>query len=418
MSRILFTNVKVLDCTGADPYLGEVLVEDNRIAAIAQGQGSWSGDRLEIIDGGGATLMPGLVESHAHLSLHNTKDIVNLGLIPPEEHTLLTMHNARLYLDHGITSCISAGAAKPRLDIVIRNAINAGEIPGPRLLAASPWLTVTGGLGDKRTLHIPHVETMAMMVDGPDEYRRVSRELIREGVDTIKLVVSGESYVPHAGPETTPMSEAEVSAAVEVARAHGKRVSAHAKSAESVKRCLRHGVKIIYHANFIDEEAMDLLETHKDWVFVSPNIAFAAVGSYEVSHLYTEEQIVASGVREELESAIRVIPELKKRGVRILGGGDYGFSLIPHGNNARDIEHFVHYLGFKPMEAILTMTKYGGEAMDLPDKIGQIQPGFLADLLLVNGDPLENPKILIDTDKLLAIVKDGQFHKRPRVELI
>ncbi len=413
MSRTLFTGVKILDCTGAEPFQGEVIVEGNRIATVARGAGALPRDGADLVDGGGeATLMPGLIESHAHLSIDNTDDLAALGRIPPEEHTLLTMQNARLYLDHGITSCISAAAAKPRLDVVIRNAIDAGEIPGPRLLAASPWLTVTGGLGDLRTLHMPTVESMALVVDGPDEYRRVTRELIREGVDIIKLVVSGDSFVPHAGSETTVMSEAEVAAAAEVVHAHGKRMSAHARSAESVKRCVRHGVKVIYHANFADEEAFDLLEANKDWVFVSPNIGFTATAAYEGSSWFTEEQVKAMGFREELNGAAHVVRELRKRGVRILGGGDYGFNLTPHGSNARDLDHFVQYLDFTPLEAILTMTKYGGEAMDLSGELGQVRDGFLADLLLVNGDPLADLSLLLDTDKLLAIMKNGEFHKR------
>lgn len=411
MNRLLYENVTVLDCTGAEPYRGQVLIEGNRIAAVCAGDRSLPRDGVQVVDGGGATLMPGLVESHAHLSLNNMEDIATLGMIPPEEHTLLTMHNARLYLDHGITSCISAGSAKPRLDVVIRNAINAGQIPGPRLLAASPWLSVTAGLGDRRTLHQPQVETMALFADGPEAYRRLARELVREGVDILKLVVSGESHIPHAGPHTTPMSEAEVAAAAEVARAHGRRVSAHAKSAESIKRCLRQGIDLIYHAYFADEEALDLLQAHKDRVFVSPVIAFSVVGAYEVADRYSEAQIIASGVREDMASATKVIPELKRRGVRILGGGDYGFALIPHGGNARDIEHFVRYFGFTPMEAILSMTRYGGEAMG--EKLGQVRAGYLADLLLVDGDPLASPGILSDAGKLLGIMKDGRFHKSP-----
>ena len=164
------------------------------------------------------TLMPGLIESHAHLSIDNTDDLAKIGMIPPEENTLIAMRNARFYLDCGITSCISAAAAKPRLDVVIRNAINAREIAGPRLLAASPWLTVTGGLGDMRRLHMPHVESMAIMIDGPENFRRVTRELIREGVDIIKLVISGDTFVPHAPSNSTVMSEAEVAAAAEVVR--------------------------------------------------------------------------------------------------------------------------------------------------------------------------------------------------------
>ena len=412
MSQHLFTNVNVLDCTDGEPFAGEVRVEGNEITAIARDGESLARAGAEVHDGEGRmTLMPGLIESHAHLSIDNTDDLAALGRMPPEEHTLLTMHNARLYLDHGITSCISAASAKPRLDVVIRNAIEKGEIPGPRLLAATPWLTVTGGLGDMRTLHMPKVDSMALMADGPEEYRRLARELIREGVDIIKLVISGDSFVPHAGSETTIMSEAEVAAAAEVAHAHGKRLSAHARSAESVKLCVRHGIKVIYHANYADEEALDLLEANKDWLFISPNIGFTAIAAYEGDDWFTEEQVQAMGFREELDSAVAGIQALMKRGVRILGGGDYGFMITPHGQNARDLDHFIKHCGMSPMESILTMTKNGGEAMDMPDRLGQIREGFLADLLLVDGNPLADTKVLLRRENLRLIMKDGELHK-------
>jgi imidazolonepropionase-like amidohydrolase len=318
MARVLFTNLHVLDCSGAEPFLGEVLVEGNRIAAVAAGAGALPHDQARIVDGGGtACLMPGLIESHAHLSIDDVDDLGKIGMIPPEENTLLAMRVARDYLDYGITSCISAAAAKPRIDVVIRNAINAGEIPGPRLLASSPWLTVTGGLGDMRRLHMPYLESMALVADGPEAYRRLTRELIREGVDIIKLVISGDTFVPHAPSHSTVMSEAEVAAAAEVVHAHGKRMSAHARSAESVKLCVRHGVKIIYHANFADEEALDLLEEHRDQLFVSPNIGFTVVAAYESSEWFTEQQVVEFGFREELAGAIKGVRELRKRGWRL-----------------------------------------------------------------------------------------------------
>lgn len=419
MNRTLFSNVRILDCLGADPFVGDVFVEGHRILRIAQRPQSLPAEGACVIDGGGTqVLMPGLIESHAHLTIDNTDDLAKLGAIPPEEHTLIAVHNARLYLDHGITSCISAASAKPRLDVVIRNEINSGRIPGPRLLAASPWLTVTGGLGDMRTLHMPHTKSMAIVADGADEFRRLTRELIREGVDIIKLVVSGDSFVPHAGSTTTVMSEAELAAAAEVVHAHGKRMSAHARSADSVKLCVKHGVKVIYHANYADEEAIDLLEQHKEHVFISPNIGFTAIAAYEGSEWFSEEQVLEMGFREELAGAVTVVTELKKRGVRILGGGDYGFFVTPHGQNARDIDHFIRHLGYTPMEAIQTMTRYGGEAMDLADELGVIREDALADLLLVDGDPLADPLILMNRDKLTAIMKDGRLHKTPATQLI
>lgn len=413
MTDILFTQVSILNCGGEPAFLGEVLVSGNRIAKIHRGSPALPHDGCQVIDGadGSLTLMPGLIESHSHLSIDNTDDLARIGMMPPEESTLVAMRNARFYLDCGITSCISAAAAKPRLDVVIRNAINAGEIAGPRLLAASPWLTVTGGLGDLRTLHMPDISSMAIVLDGPEAYRRQVRELIREGVDIIKLVISGDTFVPHAPSDSTVMSEAEVAAAADVVRAHGRRMSAHARSAEAVKMCVRHGIKVIYHANFLDEEALDMLEANRDWLFVSPNIGFTAIAAYEGQAWFTEEQVQQLGFREELTGAAQGLAELRKRGVRILGGGDYGFGLTPHGNNARDLDHLINYCGFDAMEALLTMTKHGGAAMDMPDELGQIKENFLADLLLVDGDPVAEPKVLLDRDRLRVVMKDGELHK-------
>jgi len=122
------------------------------------------------------------------------------------------------------------------------------------------------------------------------------------------------------------------------------------------------------------------------------------------------------GLRRELDIAIKNMKELKKRGVRVLPGGDYGFAWNPNGTNARDIEHFVNLLGYSPMDAILSATKLGGEIMMMGGELGQIKPGYLADLILVDGNPLANVKILQDANKLLAIMKDGAFHKAPQID--
>ena len=207
------------------------------------------------------------------------------------------------------------------------------------------------------------------------------------------------------------MSEAEVAAAAEVVHAHGKRMSAHCRSADAVKLCVKYGVKVIYHANYCDEEALDMLEAAKDWVFVSPNIGFTAIASYEAEEYFTEEQVLQFGFRDELAAAAKGLKEMQARGIRILGGGDYGFGLTPHGTNARDLDHLIKYCDFTPMEAIISMTKDGGAAMDLGDELGQIKNGFLADILVINGNPLEDTLILLDHSKLEHVMKDGELIK-------
>ena len=212
------------------------------------------------------------------------------------------------------------------------------------------------------------------------------------------------------------MTEAEIDAVCEVGRMRtSKRVAAHARSAESVKVCLKHGVKVIYHATLIDDEACAALEAAKDWVFVAPTLGITYTTLNEAAKWGLTTQIAESmGMRRELDIAIKNMKELKKRGVRVLPGGDYGFAWNPIGTNARDIEHFVNLLGFSPMDAILSATKLGGEIMMMGNELGQVKPGYLADLILVDGNPLANVKILQDADKLLAIMKDGAFHKVPQ----
>ncbi|WP_437333494.1 amidohydrolase family protein [Sorangium sp. So ce394] len=413
MTPILFRNVTVVDGTGAPPYRGEVLIEGNRIQAISRTAGALSAPGAEVIDGGGAALMPGMVEAHAHPSFANTSDLASLGDIPPEEHTLLTMKHARVLLDHGFTSILSAASAKPRLDVVIRNAINAGEIPGPRMLAASPEMTVTGGLGDVRLHHL-HRESFALIADGPDEFRRAARHFVREGVDTLKINPSGDEFVPSARAMHTVMNEAEVAAVCEVARSRGKRVAGHARSAESVKMCLRNGVEILYHATLSDAEALDMLEAAKDRIFVAPTLGITYTSLHEAKDYgVTPPPDVARALEVELSLGCENMKALRRRGVRILPGGDYGFTWNPIGRNARDLQHFVDLLGYTPMDAIVAATRLGAQLMMMGDELGQVREGFLADLLLVDGDPSKDVRILQDSGRLLAIMKDGQLHKRP-----
>src|SRR6202789_4285480 len=174
MKPILFRDASVWDGSGALAVPSDVFVKNGRIKTIARTPARLSSVGAFVIEARGRTLMPGLVEGHAHISFGGAVNDSDLGNIPPEEHVLLTVRNAKTLLDHGFTSAYSAATSKLRLDVVIRNAVNAGEFPGPRIRAASPEITVTGGLGDERKAHM-YYESFGMIADGTEEIKKVVR---------------------------------------------------------------------------------------------------------------------------------------------------------------------------------------------------------------------------------------------------
>lgn len=433
-SAVLFTNVRVLDGTGEFPFTGEVLVQGNRIRQVTRagggsrfssggllsgggnGGGPNGGGGHTTIDGMGATLMPGLVEGHLHLSWNNAPTLDAIQLMPPEEHTLWAAEMARVLLDAGFTSGVGAASAKERIDVVIRDTINAGRIPGPRYLAAGQEIATLGGLGDTAPPHIDFPEmSFGVVVSGPEDMRRAVRRMIKNGVDIVKLNLSGEEMTRVAA-EESPMAEDEIVMACAEAKRRGKTMAAHARSAESIKLCVRHGIRNIYHASFADEEALDMLEAARDDHFVAPGLAWLIGTARHAGEWGIKPgSPLALRYERELEMAVETMKKMHRRGIRICIGGDYGFAWTPQGTNAKDIETFVDMLGFSPMEALVAATAHGGAMMDRPDELGQIKEGYLADMILVDGDPVASVRVLQEKSRLLAIMKDGKFHKEPRM---
>jgi imidazolonepropionase-like amidohydrolase len=357
--------------------------------------------------------MPGLTEAHAHLSFTNCASVLEMGDLPIEEHTLLAARHAKLMLDCGFTSCFSAASAKPRLDIVIRNEINAGLLPGPRLRAASPEITASGGLGDVRQLHKDHHST-EIIADGPDELRRVVRMMVREGVDTIKINLSGDNWVRPGFSETVTYTDPEVAAAAEQAKELNVKLACHSHATRAIKLALKYDFDVLYHCEYADEEALDQMEAKKDRIFVAPTIGSSWAYTYEAERWgITKEIAERKGMLVTIERACDVYRKMRKRGIRALPGGDYGFAWNPIGNNARDLEHFVKLFDYPPAEVLRAATKYGGELMGMGNELGQIKEGYLADMLLVDGDVVADVKLLQDRNNLLMIMKDGVYHKAP-----
>ena len=231
----------------------------------------------------------------------------------------------------------------------------------------------------------------------------------------VKINVSGDRGLEAmgAGADATVMTDDEVAAVVQVARARSKMVAAHATSAGAVKLCVRHGVDMIFHAALADAEALDLLEAAKDRVFVAPTIGFPYTLTHEADRYgVTHDAPTRRSMAHELDSIISNAREMHRRGIRVLPGGDYGLFCNPQGTNARDLVHFVELLGFTAMEAIVAATRQGADLMGLGAELGRIAPGCLADVLLVDGDPIADISILQDRSRLSAIMKNGVFHKR------
>jgi imidazolonepropionase-like amidohydrolase len=412
MASHVITNVKIFDGTGREPFAGEVVVDGNRITAVTTGPAAPRPGGALLIDGKGGTLMPGLVEAHAHLSFPDLfSDAITR--LPVEEHMLITVRNAKTMLDCGYTSAFSAASAKPRLDIVLKREIEAGRVPGPRLLANGPELTVTGGLGDTNVMHLPYdaEPTFCWVTDGPDAVRKAARTLAREGVDLLKLNISGDGGTSSAGADVTVMTDEEVGAAMEIARQRYLRVAGHCRSAGSVMVALAHGVEVIYHATFADERTLDALEAARDRIFVAPAIGHTwSLAEYGVSMGLSAKR--AKAAADELAHCSDTYSRMRKRGIRVLPGGDYGFPTSPHGKYAKDLELFVDVLGFSPTETLIAATKHGGEIMGKPDELGVVKPGALADLIVVAGDPLTDITVLQDQAKLTLIMKDGAMHKQ------
>jgi imidazolonepropionase-like amidohydrolase len=414
MSKTIIVGAKIFDASGAAPFEGDVLVEGNRIRAVTKGSAQLSQADCQVIDGKGKFLMPGMTEGHAHLSFEAVTATEDLIAPPPEEHTLLTARVAKVLLDHGFTSAWGASEAKLRLGVAVRNEVNAGRLPGPRIRAGSLEISVTGAMGDESKLHNPRTGP-SIIVDGPEEMRKAVRLCCREGCDNIKLDVSGDPFYPSTPANTTPMAYEEILMAVETAHAYGRKVNAHTRSIGGSQACLRAGVDVLYHCEYTDAKTLDMFEEAKDRVFVAPTVSLfhTIVKNEAASAGLTAEVGGYMGIPGLLEASAKTHTELRKRGIRHVIGGDYGFGWSRQGTNARDIQFFVDYYGYTPAEALRCATGNGGAMMMMgtDEKLGQLKEDYLADLLLVDGDPLVDLSVLLKPERLLLIMKNGELYK-------
>jgi imidazolonepropionase-like amidohydrolase len=404
--RTVILNASIFDGSGRAPFGGSVSVVADRIDEVVPGGAIETGPGDQVIDAAGRTLMPGMVDAHAHLSWGSSVEkIYHQFMLPPDELRVATWRNARVLLDHGFTSAYSAGALGETLEVDLRDEIAAGKTPGPRLIASTLERSPEGEEGVE-TGNIEHGR-------GPEAMRAFIAHCRNIGIDSVKLIVSGEDALKPNTAQDILYTDEEMQAAGEAAREAGLWIATHTYSSGAIRMAIAAGARILYHCSFADEAAMDAMEAKKGEIFYAPGpgVSVAALEATPPPHIDMTHMKASAKTRMELEA--RLVPELKRRGVRILIGGDYGFPFNPNGRNARDLEHFVQYFGYSPAEALNAATMLGGQLMGRGDELGLVRAGYLADLLLVDGDPTRDVGILQDKNRLAMIMQGGRMHKAP-----
>lgn len=412
--RILLRNARLIDGTGRPAVDGAALVieGDSIVYAGVLSRGDEpSGPGVQVFDLAGRAVIPGLVEGHIHLSYNNVKVIADLDLnCPPEYTTLVSARIAENALHCGYTAARSAGSIHA-VDVAIKRAIEEGLYPGPRLLAAGRDICATGGMADWNASYLKlGMEGLALIADGPDACRAAARRCIKDGADVVKCYIGGDSLLPHTPIGDCTYTQPEVDAIVDEARMRGRLSSAHVRGARSSEIAARAGVDSIEHATYATDDSLKLIRD-RDLTLVPGLRYLYSIQENGPKFGITEAVWGPAGLADEIRTALDTYRRAKTMGIRMVPGGDFGFAWNPHGEYAKDIQVFVEKIGFSPLEAIACATRNGAKLMRMSDRIGTLEKGKLADLVVVEGDPLADISILQDRGRL-SVMKGGTLLSR------
>ena len=402
------TNATLIDGSGADPVRGASVVIDDEGRITAVGKLDRLPAEAEVIDAGGRTLMPGLIDSHVHF-FSTQKNMQDRALTPPTLAVFEAAENARVTLDAGVTAVRDA-AGSPR---GFRQAVEQGLIPAPRMRIAVTALSQTGGHGDStlpsglRPMRGVGPEWPENRCDGPDEVRKAVRAVLRAGADFIKLHATGGVMSPSDEPGSSQFTREEIGVMVYEAAAQGKTCMAHAQGTEGIRNAVECGVRSIEHGIYLDESVIEAMKSRG--TFLVPTLhAPLGVLKREAANPGSVLPQSLRKTHEVLEVHRESVRAAHDGGVRIAMGTDAGVGV--HGTNAEELEYLTG-AGMSAMEAIVAATKTASECIRMDGDIGTLEPGKLADLLVVDGDPLADITLLQDRDRLLLIMQGGRAHK-------
>lgn len=398
---------RLFDGTGREVIVDAVVViDDGRIAYAGPAAGAPRRSAATQIDAAGGTVMPGLVEAHFHPTYFDVAALEDLDIKYPVEYvTLLAAANARLALECGYTAARSGGSLF-NIDVWLKKAIENDIAIGPRLAASGREICGVGGLMDWNPDYRKiGMEGLVLLVNGPDEARAAVRKLVKDGVEWVKTYPTGDAAAPDTNDHhTLCMTFEEMAAVVATAHNHGLKVTGHCRATEGIKNALRAGYDAIEHGTFIDDEGLDLLLARD--VPCVPALYFEKMSVERGKEFGLSDRVIA-GHQETLEGGAESARRILRAGGRLGMGGDYGFAWNPHGDYAKELSFFVTDVGLTPTEVLVCATKTGAEIMGRGGDIGTLEPGKLADLLVVDGDPTTDIRILEDRTRLRAVMQGG-----------
>lgn len=355
-----------------------IVIQDDKIASVGSETQNPTGAR--IIDLPNATVLPGLIDAHTHLTMTTNFGYSSLGISIPRE-ALNGAHNARVTLEAGFTTVRNVGASG-FTDVALRDAINAGDVPGPRMLVSGPALSITGGHADNNLLPFEYHATSEGVADGVDGVRHMVRQNIKYGADLIKFMASGGVLSKGDNPQASQYTLEEMRAIVEEAHRLGRKVAAHAHGAQAILWASEAGVDSIEHGSYIDDAA--IAEMKKNGTYLVPTLYLADWFLANAERIGTPAELIAKG-REVMPAARKNVARAFAAGVKVGFGTDA--AVYPHGLNAHEFAVMVK-LGLTPLQAIQSATINDADLLGWSDKVGTIEPGKWADIVAVDGDPL------------------------------
>ena len=395
--RTLFAGGKVFDGSGNDVFVGDVVVEDGRVVDVGTGL-----DGDEAVDTSGKTLLPGLFDCHVH-PLMSHLDLMRNLQTPFSYKYFACAQNLETILRLGITTIRDAGGS----DLGVKQAVSDGLINGPRMHISIVMLSQTGGHGDSWMPCGAHISARMLdpgrpnhIVDGVDEMRKKVRELVRMGADVIKVAVSGGVLSPRDKPTHAHFRLEELEVLVEEATAAGIFVMSHAQATDGIKNAIRAGIRSIDHGIYLDDEAIDMMLKRGTWLVPTLLAPRGVIAAAEAGVALTEASIRKA--HEVIDVHTESFRRAVEAGVKVAMGTDCPVS--PHGTNLGELELMTKLSDMTPVDALLATTRNGAELMGLQNELGTLEPGKRADVVVVDGDPLEFATL---ADRIEQVWKDG-----------